>query len=56
MKTKTKLVIAVTSIMLFSATFIYTYFFDQGDWIDCSSRNGYSQAQAFSCGFNLNDY
>jgi hypothetical protein len=56
MKTKTQLVIAIASIMLFSATFIYTYFFDQGDWIDCSIRNGYYQSQAFSCGFNLNYY
>lgn len=56
MKTKTQLIISVASIILFLATFIYTYFFDQGDWIDCSSINSYSQAQSFSCGFNLNDY
>lgn len=56
MKTKTQLVIAAASITLFSATLIYTYLFDQGDWIDCSSIHGYSQAQAFSCGFNVNDY
>jgi hypothetical protein len=52
MKTKTQLVIAAAFIMLFSATFIYTYFFDQGEWIDCSDRNGYSQAKSVSCGFN----
>ena len=56
MKTKTQLVITAASILLFSTTFIYTYFFDQGDWINCSSIHGYSHAQSFSCGFNLNDY
>lgn len=45
-------IIILASILLLSGIFIYTYFFDQGDWIDCSDKSNYSQAQSLSCGFN----